>query len=1073
MVSQSNRLFLAAAVLWCMVLAGSFGWNWYLAGEQGMENAFIDARASMNKDISFRRWANDHGGVYVPVTPTQKSIPWLEHVPGRDATTTDGRALTLLNPASVLRQVMDRYTLEYGVRGRIIGLKQLNPANAPDAWERAQLLAFERGDKTEVWERDQIDGKPHLRHLRAMWMEPGCDKCHGILGYKTGDLRGAIGLSLPLGPYLALIHESRVALGLTHGGIWLAGMLGLGLSARRFRRHDRATALQERRRKRAQFRLEDRERKLVALRDELQATLNAIPDLMFEWGLDGCIHSYRTARTELLALPPEEFLGRNLSQVLPPDVARVCLAALQEAHENGEASGVQYALTLPAGTKWFELSVARKGAAHTENPRFIVLARDVTERKKVEQDLLESGALNAQIIAGAQIGIVVYGLDMCYQVWNPFMEHMTGLKALDLVGRKPLDVFPFLKDSGVIANLESALAGKSVEASEFPFEVAQTGVQGWARDRTASLRAPDGRVVGAIAMITDITHRKGAEARQKLAAGVFTYAREGITITDATGSILEVNDAFTRITGYSRDEVLGKNPRLLQSGRQSPQFYDEMWRDLTAHGYWSGEIWNRHKEGYVYAETLTISAVRGADGATQNYIALFADITESKEHAQQLEHTAHFDALTGLPNRVLLADRLRQAMIQTQRRNQSLVVAYMDLDGFKEVNDRHGHGVGDILLVAIAERLKSTLREGDTLARIGGDEFVAVMLDLTQWNDCEPILARLCKVASDTVMVGDIALRVSVSIGVTTSNPQGDDADLLIRHADQAMYTAKQAGKNRYHLFDLAQDDAVRQQRESIEGIRLALEQREFVLYYQPKVDMRSGLVVGVEALIRWQHPERGLLAPAAFLPAIEDHPFSISLGDWVMDATMVQIAQWQEQGLHLRVSVNVGALQLQSDGFVERLSELLARHPMVAPECLELEILETSALKDVSRVSDIMHACKAMGVRFSLDDFGTGYSSLTYLKYLPAQTLKIDQSFVRDMLEDADDLAIVKGVVGLARVFGREVIAEGVETQAHGALLQTIDCALAQGYGIARPMPAQAVLPWVHGWHANPSWTA
>ena len=559
----------------------------------------------------------------------------------------------------------------------------------------------------------------------------------------------------------------------------------------------------------------------------------------------------------------------------------------------------------------------------------------------------------------------------------------------------------------------------------------------------------------------------------RLAASVFTHAREGIAITGMDGKIVDVNEAFTRITGYSRDDVLGRNPNVLSSGRQDKAFYDAMWQSLTQHGHWYGEIWNRRKSGEVYAEMLTISTVRDAQGQPQQYVALFSDITAAKEHQTQLERIAHYDALTNLPNRVLLSDRMRQALAQALRRGQLLSVAYIDLDGFKAINDLHGHEMGDQMLVALAQRMKQMLREGDTLARLGGDEFVAVLVDLPDASASVPTLSRLLAVASQPVVLGNAVVQVSASVGVTFY-PQAEDvdADQLLRQADQAMYQAKLAGKNRYHVFDDEQDRSVRGHHESLDRIRLALADGEFVLHYQPKVNMRTGQVVGAEALIRWQHPQRGLLAPAVFLPVIEDHPLSIEVGEWVIDAALTQMERWHQAGLRIPVSVNVGARHLQSDQFVTRLQEIQAAHPTVQAHELELELLETSALEDLLHISTVIEACHQVGVNFALDDFGTGYSSLTYLKRLPVHQLKIDQSFVRDMLDDTDDLAILEGVIGLASAFGRQVIAEGVETVEHGNMLLQLGCDLAQGYGVARPMPGADLPHWVTEWKPFPSWT-
>ena len=565
---------------------------------------------------------------------------------------------------------------------------------------------------------------------------------------------------------------------------------------------------------------------------------------------------------------------------------------------------------------------------------------------------------------------------------------------------------------------------------------------------------------------------KQAADKLQLAASVFTHAREAIMITGADGTIIDLNDSFTSITGYHRDEMMGKNPRILNSGRQNKDFYALMWSNLIKDGHWYGEVWNRRKNGEVFAVMQTISTVRDSVGNALYYVALFSDITAIKEQQSKLEHIAHFDALTNLPNRVLLADRLHQAMAQTLRRGQLLAVAFLDLDGFKAVNDKYGHEHGDQLLITVATRMKQALREGDTLARFGGDEFVAVLVDLNDAADCVPTLNRLLAAAALPVHVDDLMLQVTASLGVTFFPQAQDlDADQLLRQADQAMYQAKLAGKNRYHVFDAEQDRSVRGHHESVEHIRLALANQEFVLYYQPKVNMRSGKVVGAEALIRWQHPLNGLLSPAVFLPVIEDHPLAVEIGEWVLDTALNQMEAWHAIGLNIPVSVNVGARQLQQADFVLRLGQILASHPNVHPGDLELEVLETSALEDMAGVSVVIEACRKMGVNFSLDDFGTGYSSLTYLKRLPVTQLKIDQSFVRDMLDDPEDLAILEGVIGLASAFRREVIAEGVETIEHGALLLQLGCDLAQGYGIARPMPAHEFPAWAAQWKPDAAW--
>ncbi|MFT4764647.1 MAG: diguanylate cyclase (GGDEF)-like protein/PAS domain S-box-containing protein [Oleispira sp.] len=463
---------------------------------------------------------------------------------------------------------------------------------------------------------------------------------------------------------------------------------------------------------------------------------------------------------------------------------------------------------------------------------------------------------------------------------------------------------------------------------------------------------------------------------------------------------------------------------------------------------------------------------------------IFQDISEQKSIQRKLEHSnakleeansalqlsAHYDPLTGLPNRILLSDRMQQAMTKSVRRNQLVAIAFIDLDGFKVLNDGYGHDVGDQFLQQIAQQLKLSLREGDTLAHIGGDEFVAVIEELNEIKDSHTILSRLLDAATKELIVNGTLLRVSASIGVTFYPQNNDSPDQLLRQADQAMYKAKQLGKNRWHIFDVEQDVAIKNRHEELERLRLALKNEEFILFYQPKIDLRSKEVIGMEALIRWQHPEKGILPPAAFLPVLEQDALSIELGEWVIKSALEQLEIWRSMALEIPISVNISPLQLQHADFVSRLETVLTGFPVLNAHSLEFEILESSALQDINLVSGVIGECNQLGVTFSIDDFGTGYSSLTYLKRLPTEYLKIDQSFVRDMLIDVDDRTIIQGIIELAKAFDLKVIAEGVETPAHGEELLALGCFLAQGYGIAKPMPARAVPAWLMGWKNNPT---
>jgi diguanylate cyclase (GGDEF)-like protein/PAS domain S-box-containing protein len=696
--------------------------------------------------------------------------------------------------------------------------------------------------------------------------------------------------------------------------------------------------------------------------------------------------------------------------------------------------------------------------------------QDITEAKQAQEALRESQHLLQLFIENAPVALAMFDREMRYiSVSRKWLEDY-GLVGREVIGRSHYEFVPDMPERWKEGH-RRGLAGERVHVDEDRFDRADGTVE-WSRWEVIPWRTGDGSVGGIVLFAENITERKAVEDRLRMGATVFTGAREGITITDRSGTILEVNDAFSRITGYSRKEVLGLNPRVLQSGLHSGEFYDNMWSSLNREGHWSGEIWNRTKSGDIYAEMLTINAIHNAKGDVEQYVGMFTDITELKEQEQRLEHISRYDALTGLPNRTLLGDRLRQAMVHAHWKKGILAVACFDVDGFKAINDRYGHATGDGLLTALAFRMKRALREGDMLARLGGDEFAAVILDLDDTNACLATLNRLLAAAGEEAQIGEAMLRVSASAGVTFY-PQNEDvdADVLLRQAGQAMYQAKLAGRNCFRMFDPNQDQIVRGRLENIEHIRQALAAHQFVLYYQPKVNMRTGKVIGAEALIRWQHPERGLLPPGMFLPVIEDHPLAVQLGEWVIETALTQMESWLAEGFELPVSVNVSAIELQQADFADRVRAHLAAHPQVKPADLELEVVETNAVQDVMRTSQVLKACREIGVAIGLDDFGTGYSSLTYLKRLPANVLKIDQSFVRDMLEEPENLTILEGVLGLASAFHRTVIAEGVETAEHGLMLLQMGCDLAQGFGIAASMPARELRAWAATWRPDPRW--
>ena len=810
------------------------------------------------------------------------------------------------------------------------------------------------------------------------------------------------------------------------------------------------------------------EQKLKESENRFHTLMENIPSIAVQgYTLEGKVIFWNEASQRLYGYSKKEALSGNLlSLIIPEEMQEDVKGAMEWMSKSGES--------IPAG----ELLLQRKDGSRVPvfsshglvkyidaPPELFCLDIDLSEQKKAQDALRDSEDRFKALHNASFGGITIHDKGLILDC-NQGLSKISGYSVNELIGMDGLLLIAKNSRDIVMLNIQSGyekpyeVFGLHKEGFEYPLRL---------EARVIPYRGKNVRVVE----FRDITEEKKAQEELRLAASVFTQAREGILISDASGIIIKVNDAFAKITGYSHDEVIGKRPSILKSGRHDDTFYADMWKALVEKDHWYGEIWNRRKNGEVYVEMLTISAIKNAYGQTSQYMALFSDISIAKEHERQLEYIAYHDALTTLPNRMLLGDRLRQGMAQTKRHSKKLVISYLDLDGFKIINDCYGHEVGDKLLIALSLKMKQLLREGDTLARLGGDEFVLVFSDMEDIKTSIPMLQRMLTTIAEPLAIDGLSLQVSASIGVTFY-PQEEEmeADQLLRQADQAMYQAKLAGKNRYHVFDDEQDRSVRGYHESIEHIRYALTHHEFVLHYQPKVNMCTGKMIGVEALIRWQHPTRGLLFPATFLPVIENHPLAIALGEWVIDTALSQISKWKEIGLEVFVSVNVGAKQIQHGGCIECLHALLKKYSNINPSFLEIEILETSTLEDLLGVSSVMKECHSLGITFALDDFGTGYSSLTYLKKLPVNVLKIDQTFVRDMLDDPDDLAILEGILGLARAFSRRVIAEGVETIEQGEMLLKLGCELAQGYVIARPMPASELPSWLDSWRPSKIWT-
>ena len=553
--------------------------------------------------------------------------------------------------------------------------------------------------------------------------------------------------------------------------------------------------------------------------------------------------------------------------------------------------------------------------------------------------------------------------------------------------------------------------------------------------------------------------------KNEQAASVFHNCKEAILILDGSRHIADVNPGFCQMTGYDRHELIGQHIDLLKSGRHDEAYISSLMHRLQTKGHWEGEMWRRRKNGEVFPSQVSIAVVRDAEGLIKQQIIIGEDLTEKRRHEEELARATSYDPLTGLPNRRLFTQRLQAAMAESHQSGKLVAVCYFDLDGFKLINERHGHKEGDALLVQLADRLKSEMRETDLLGRLGGDEFVVLLAGLADKHEAMARLEHMRWRIKEPIDIDGAQESVSASIGLTFYPEDRADADALLRHADQAMYAAKDLGKDQAHVFDAERDVRIQARRDTLVRIEQAIDAEEMVLFYQPKVRLSNGKLFGVEALIRWRHPERGVLAPAVFLDQIMGTPVAQRLDYWVLGTAFKQAHAWHGVGLHVPISVNMTVSTLVEPRFLSEMRQLLSQYAHLPRYAMEVELLETETMNDLSLVAYIIEELDRMGVHVSIDDFGTGYSSLSYLQRLPAHIIKIDRSFVRDMLDNPSDLALVQGIVGLAHAFGREPVAEGVETHAHAQRLGAMGCDIVQGYGIARPMPADALAHWARTW--------
>jgi len=680
----------------------------------------------------------------------------------------------------------------------------------------------------------------------------------------------------------------------------------------------------------------------------------------------------------------------------------------------------------------------------------VVLIEDISERKATEDVLRESEEHYRQMFFDNASVMLLLDPDSAIVVdANEAAAEFYGYPLAELRGKALTDI-----NMLPLSQLRENMAGVAAGQRSY-FAVEHRLASGAVRNVEvyASRVFSHGRVL-LYAIVHDITARRRAEEQLRLAGKVIEGSAEGMLITDRDSRILSVNPAFCRITGYSEADVLGRTPSIFKSDRHDAEFYRAMWAAIHAQGIWQGEIWNRGKDGRVFPEWLAISVVRDERGEVGNYVGIFTDISERKASEEHIRHLAEHDALTNLPNRVLLNDRLVQAILKAQRTQHKIALLFVDLDRFKNINDSLGHLVGDHLLQEVAERILRVVRSSDTVSRPGGDEFILLLPEISGADHAARVAAKLLEVLAAPHRIDGHELVVTASIGISIYPDDGADMQTLIRSADTAMYHSKESGRNAYHFFAPEMNARVFERMSLEHSLRHAIEREEFLLHYQPQIDIHSRRIIGMEALVRWQHPTDGLVPPARFIPVAEDSGLILTLGAWVLKEACRQNRAWQDAGLPaVPVAVNISALQFRQNHFAESVDQALAASGLPA-DCLELELTESVMMSAAERNIELLQAIRRAGVRISIDDFGTGYSSLSYLKHLPIDKLKIDQTFVRDIASDADDAAIIGAIIGLAQNMKLKVIAEGVENETQLDFLRRSGCAEIQGYLFSRPLP-------------------
>ena len=763
---------------------------------------------------------------------------------------------------------------------------------------------------------------------------------------------------------------------------------------------------------------------------------------------------------ELCGYAPADIVENNTvswEEITHPEDRQDVREYIETAVSGGQRFALQYRIVTQSGqVKW----VAERGVGIRDEQGEVAIEgfiEDITARRATLEALEEAELRYRHIFEHASEGIFQSTREGRYLAANPALARLYGYaSAAELIANlgdieRRLYVLPnrrreFLdqiENHGEVLNFESEVYRRD-------------GSRIWISENAHTVYDQKGQFACYEGTVQNISERKQTEEHLRLLAMVFSNSNEAIIVTDADNLIVATNPAFTTLTGYQPADVVGKNPRVLSAGTTAPEVFREMWASLQRHGAWQGELWDRRITGEAYPKWLSISLVRDESGQIRNYIGSFIDISELKATQERIRHLAHHDTLTELPNRYSLHKKLEQALAICKRNNMQMALMLIDLDRFKTINDTLGHQAGDELLIQVAQRLSGAVRESDIVARLGGDEFVVALPGISSPADAAHLAEKIGREISLPYLINGQEQQTTPSIGICLYPSDSTEIGDLLKNADVAMYHAKAKGRGNFQFFTEDMNIATTARMNIEADLRLALARGEFLLHYQPQLDLRSGTIVGVEALIRWQHPTRGLVPPSDFIPIAEESGMIAAIGDWMLEEACRQLKIWQQKGIsHLRMSINLSSGQFLDKTLPARIHELLVRNDLSA-HLIDLEVTESMSMASPDESISVMNTLRSSGLTLSIDDFGTGYSSLAYLKLLPINTLKIDRSFVKDIESDPNDADICDVTVLLAHKLGLEVVAEGVETEAQLKFLLSIGCEKIQGYLISKPLAAE-----------------